>query len=134
MKSRVFCAALDELHEMLQWIRSEAAQMGFGPSDLYRIELAAEEAIVNVIHHSYSKRGGEIGIGIQSQPHAMQIEITDSGQPFNPLEQKPKQAGATLEEREEGGLGIVFIEKCMDQISYERKNNRNVLTLTKNRK
>jgi serine/threonine-protein kinase RsbW len=134
MKSRVFFASLDQLHEMLHWIRSEAARLGFQSSDLYRIELASEEAIVNVIHHSYLDQGGEIGIDIDStKSGAMQIEISDSGQAFNPLMQKQKKhAPATLEEREAGGLGIIFIQKCMDSVRYERKNNHNVLTLTKN--
>ena len=57
METRTFSASLEQLHEMLYWIRDAAEKMGFGSSDLYKIELAAEEALVNVIHHSYRRQG-----------------------------------------------------------------------------
>lgn len=131
MTTKVFNATLDHLHEMLQWIRYKAVRTGFGRSDSNRIELAAEEAIVNIIRHAYLNRGGKISIGVETDSSAMHIEITDSGPAFNPLDQKPKKSRASLEEKEEGGLGIVFILKCMDQVSYERKKQQNVLRLVK---
>jgi len=47
--------------------------------------------------------------------------------PFNPLAQKPKApVNASLEERQMGGLGLLFIRKCLDEVSYQRKNNQNI--------
>jgi serine/threonine-protein kinase RsbW len=134
MKSRHFFASLDQLHEMLLWIREEAAKMGFDSSELYKIELAAEEAIVNVIHHSYGNQKGKVEIAVDSLPDRLQITISDEGAPFNPLAKKTKKdLGAPLEEREMGGLGLFFIRKCLDEVSYQRKNNQNILTLIKKR-
>ena len=132
METKIFLAAIENLHEMLHWIRSEAQRMAFGSSDLYKIELAAEEAIVNVIRHSYEGKGGEVFITIHTQPESITITISDCGIPFNPLAKKPKaQLNASLEEREMGGLGLVFIRKCLDEVSYQRQNQRNILTLIK---
>ena len=50
MKSLNFFASLDQLHEMLSFIREEATAMDFDTQRLYQIELASEEALVNVIH------------------------------------------------------------------------------------
>ena len=62
----------------------------------------------------------------------MKITIADSGKPFNPLVQKPKaDREASLEERQMGGLGLLFIRKCLDEVSYQRKNHQNILTLIK---
>lgn len=117
---------------MLYWIRDAAEKMGFGSSDLYKIELAAEEAFVNVIHHSYEDKGGGVLISISSDAGSMKITIADSGKPFNPLVQKPQaDHEASLEERQMGGLGLLFIRKCLDEVSYQRKNHQNILTLIK---
>jgi anti-sigma regulatory factor (Ser/Thr protein kinase) len=132
METRKFLATIEILHSMLQWIRSEADKMAFESLDRYKIELAAEEAIVNVIRHSYAGKEGEVSITIDSEGGLLKITISDSGQPFNPLAKKSK-AGlyASLEERQMGGLGLVFIRKCLDEVSYQRKNNQNILTLIK---
>ncbi|WP_288716113.1 ATP-binding protein, partial [uncultured Treponema sp.] len=37
----------------------------------------------------------------------------------------------SVEEREIGGLGIFLTKKYMDSVLYERKDNRNVLTIKK---
>ncbi|MBQ6739008.1 MAG: ATP-binding protein, partial [Synergistaceae bacterium] len=36
------------------------------------------------------------------------------------------------EEREIGGLGIFMVKKSMDDIKYEYKDGKNILTITKN--
>jgi len=135
METKVFAASLDHLHEMLVWIRNEADKVAFSHSELYKIELAAEEAIVNVIRHSYQGREGNVMISIQAFGDSIHIAIADSGDPFNPLAGMPKvHAHATLEERQAGGLGLLFIRKCLDEVSYERKNDQNILTLIKKRR
>ena len=126
-----FFASIDHLHDMLSWIRVESEKIGFQPSQLYHIELASEEAIVNVIHYTYNDQGGEIEISIDATPHQLQITISDLGKPFNPIAKKAKQTNASLDERKVGGLGLLLIQKCMDEVSYQRQNNRNVLTLIK---
>jgi anti-sigma regulatory factor (Ser/Thr protein kinase) len=134
METRNFLAALDHLHEMLFWIRSEAQKMGFGTSELYKIELAAEEAIVNVIHHSYQDKGGPITIGIETSPRQISLTITDQGTAFNPLNCTPvKPQPRSIEEQEVGGLGLLFVHEYLDGIRYQRKNDQNILTLIKKR-
>ena len=36
-----------------------------------------------------------------------------------------------VEERPIGGLGIYLVKQIMDEVYYERKNNKNILTLIK---
>lgn len=132
METRTFSASLEYLHEMLRFVRIEAQKMGFSRSDQYKIELAAEEAIVNVIHHSYQDKGGDVSISIDSADGLLKVTISDMGLPFNPLAQKLKvHSKESLQERQPGGLGLIFIRKCLDEVSYERKNNQNILMLIK---
>ena len=51
-------ARVESLHELLTFIRAEAKKRGFSESALNRIELVAEEALVNVFVHGYAKGQG----------------------------------------------------------------------------
>lgn len=130
MKTKMFTASLDHLHGMLKFISEKAQALGF-KDHLRKIELAAEEAIVNVIHHSYSGREGKIQLDIDFNHDALHVTISDFGKPFNPLAQETSfSPNVPIEERDVGGLGLVFIRKCADDVSYERKGEQNVLSLT----
>jgi anti-sigma regulatory factor (Ser/Thr protein kinase) len=44
---------------------------------------------------------------------------------------KEPELGDDVESRQIGGLGIFLMRKKMDQVTYEFKNGKNVLTLRK---
>ena len=124
-----FEAKVDSLRSCLEWILSQLEPVGFSSQQLQKIELASEEAIINIISHGNVEI---IGVEIQAVLRShVEICITDTGAAFNPLENKPIDPTLKEEEREIGGLGIHFIRKCMDEVRYERKSNQNILTLVK---
>ena len=57
--------------------------------------------------------------------------VHDGGKPFNPLDVKPPDLYAPLEDRELGGLGIHLVRSLMDQVTYRREGDQNVLTVRK---
>ena len=61
----------------------------------------------------------------------LRIEIRDDGIPFDPLAHPEPDTSIPLEEKPIGGLGILMARKSMDDISYERRDSENILTLTK---
>lgn len=129
-----FSADLQQLRNMLRWIREKLSLVDFSQDALWKIELSSEEALVNIIRHAYKDQPGEIQIDIHMTPHQFaKISFKDNGPAFNPLEQEETiDPSAPLEERNEGGLGILLIRKYMDDIHYERVGDWNQLTLTKN--
>ncbi len=129
----LFPAKIDLLHRMLHWIRERLLLNGFDSDAIGKVELASEEALVNVIRHAYSDTEGTIGIDLFLHPQShVEIIITDQGPPFNPLAKELQiNPFASLEERVEGGLGILFMKQYMDEIRYERKSEKNILTLVK---
>lgn len=130
---KTFPASLDKLYDMLQFIREQAVAANFNEHIIPKIELAVEEALVNIITYGYPNRRGTIEIQITT-PNLLGIKITiiDKGIPYNPLtntktfEQAPNFEGKTI-----GGYGIYFILKIMDEVDYKRENNCNILTLKK---
>jgi anti-sigma regulatory factor (Ser/Thr protein kinase) len=130
VNSHKFSATLDHLHEMIQWISEKLSSLD--PHILSKITLASEEAIVNVIHHAYANRGGDLEIQIELVPgKQLQITFIDEGISFDPLSLKEHSPPSSLEEQKIGGLGISLMRKCVDQLLYHKIENRNLLTLIK---
>jgi len=128
-----FQADMQTLDQMLQWVRKFLIQGEFPEIHIRKIELAVEEAIVNVIHYAYHDRKGPIELICSLYPQdRMELIIKDQGPAFNPLMQKQKiNPEASLEEREEGGLGILLMREYMDDVHYKRNDPYNVLTFVK---
>lgn len=95
------------------------------------IKLALDEAVTNVIQYAYPGTTGDIRIDIECDNRKLKITITDKGIPFNPLENKEPDITLPLEERPIGGLGIFLVKQLMTDVSYQRSEGYNILTMTK---
>ena len=104
------------------------------PSKLaHEVNICLDEIVSNVINYGYPD-GGEhlMEIRLALTPEGLITEVEDGAKPFNPLnEAKEPDVGKPLEEREIGGLGVFLVKKLMDEVSYTRCGDRNILTLTK---
>ena len=118
---------------MLGWIREQLRKNGLDEVSIRKVELASEEALVNIIRHAYKETEGTIDIDVRKGPKKqIEIEIRDNGPPFDPLKQEIAfDPLASLEERKIGGLGILFIRQYMDEMRYCREGNTNILVLVK---
>ena len=59
------------------------------------------------------------------------VTITDDGIPFDPFSVKTPDTDLSIDEREIGGLGIHLVRNMMDKVSYQRKDNKNIVNLIK---
>ena len=132
---KIFLAKIDELPEMLSWIRKKAKSKDFAFDDIKKIEIAMEEVIINIIHHAYKNISGRIHLSVLFFSNRIEITVKDKGPPFNPLEvKKEKKSFNVLEETKEGGMGIFIFRHCMDDFSYRRWESYNILTMIKYKK
>lgn len=123
---------LENLHALVDFVTSYAVEQGFGGKKISEIELALEEIIVNIIKHAYKAYGidGDIEINCWlDKEKRLNIEITDSGTPFDIFSAREPDIDADIDERQIGGLGIFFVKKLMDEVRYKRENDQNKLTL-----
>ncbi len=115
-------AFVDEVCEALNFDMSKSMQMN----------LALEEAVVNVMSYAYpAGTQGDIHIEAQANDVRLKFTITDNGVPFDPTAKEDIDTTLSAEERPIGGLGIFLVREMMDSINYERVNGQNVLTLRK---
>ncbi len=133
MSESSFPATLDRLDEMIAFILDFAERQGLNPGAAYKVRLAAEEVLVNIVKHAYPDGPGTIGIACAPAEGAagIAIEIKDTGLPFNPLEKSDPDTALPMEERPIGGLGIFLVKKVMDDIGYVRDGDTNILRLVK---
>jgi serine/threonine-protein kinase RsbW len=100
--------------------------------DIYAVQLSVDEACTNIIKHAYAnKNEGKITIRCMLACSRFVVELIDWGNPFDPTTLPPPDIESGLHERKEGGLGIYFIRKFMDEVSYRRSDNTNLLTIAK---
>lgn len=128
-----FSADLAQLPEILNWIHAQIEKTELSDSDKMRVELAMEEAIVNVITHAALDHSLVCSlVCIQEPKSQIEFQLKDSGPPFNPLAHiGESQNELSLDERKPGGLGIAIMRKYMDVLLYRREENQNILTLIK---
>jgi len=130
---KTFPAELDALYEMLGFVKAQAQTIGIDPTRIIKIELAVEEALVNVMAYGYPTLKGSLEISCSpTQKHGIRIVIKDHGIPYNPLAQANKLMAVSPQEGQIlGGYGIYFILKIMDETEYYREGECNFLTLIK---
>jgi len=130
-----FKAELVSLHPILCWVREQLGPSLFSEKELLHIDLALEEAVVNIISYAYPDDDdkGEIELSFHHEKGKyVEFVIEDRGALFNPLSHEREESShLPIEELKEGGWGIVFIQKFMDEVAYIRRNKKNVLTLRK---
>ena len=131
--TRSFPASLEKLYDMLLFVKEQAMAAGFNDTHVSKIELAAEEALVNIISYGYPNSKGDIDISCNlPERKGIRIIIKDQGIPYNPLiDAKKFDPLLSKNGKSVGGYGVHFILKIMDKVDYTRENNSNVLTLVK---
>ena len=123
-----FSASLASLVKIMEYVRSSLGRYGLDVATSRKIELVCEEAIVNVILYAYKSASGDVNIVFQRNNNRLEITIQDFGTPFNPLDAKINlQDKVPIQKRKEGGVGIFLMKKMVDEISYKRDADANVL-------
>jgi anti-sigma regulatory factor (Ser/Thr protein kinase) len=84
------------------------------------IEIAASEAVANVIRHAYKgePRPAQVRIKCSQGKSGMVVEIVDRGCGFAP---PPGNVTPEVDPDREGGLGIILIKSFMDRVCYTSK-------------
>jgi sigma-B regulation protein RsbU (phosphoserine phosphatase) len=118
--------------ELGMFVDEVCENVGFDMSTTFKLNLAIEEAVVNVMSYAYpAGTKGDVDIDAEADDEQLKFVISDSGTPFDPTQKGEVDTTLSAEERGIGGLGIHLIRQIMDTINYERVDGKNVLTLRK---
>ena len=123
---------VETIPQLASFVEEVGERFGADFSVTMSINLALEEAVVNVMNYAYPKgTTGEIDITASFSDGFLIFTISDGGKPFDPTQVSDPDTSLSAEERPIGGLGIHLVRQIMDEVSYTYENNRNILTLKK---
>ena len=123
-------AHLAHLQTFVNFVTSCSRGQGFNQKKIHEIELAAEEALVNIFTYAYEEEIGDVEIICKiDNDERFILEIIDTGVPFNVLSVKDPDISADISERHIGGLGVFLMKNLMDAVHYRREGDKNILNL-----
>ena len=127
----VIRATIDAIEQIAIFLEELLEKAEVPMMEAARIQLAAEEAITNVVTHGYDKEPGDVSVRCTISDEQVMITITDTGPAFDPTMIPPADVMADLDHRNIGGLGVHLIRSVMDQVTYTRNEDMNQLVLIK---
>jgi len=130
MEKKSFVPKIESIYEMQEFVKRCIPENNDDPQKLLNIELIIEEIVMNIINYGLKDHPkGIIVIGVDILNQDMIIEISDNGIEFNPFEIEDPDVNASLDDREPGGLGFFFVKELTRNVSYSRKDGKNILHL-----
>ncbi|MCL2389968.1 MAG: SpoIIE family protein phosphatase [Endomicrobia bacterium] len=128
----VLKTAVKELDKLLSWVGGFMKSAGYDGSLRNKINIVAEEIFVNIAHYAFDgKEDNKATVRLIANNERFVMRFEDGGKPFNPLEYEVCDFCNNATERKIGGLGIYITKKWMDEITYERKDDKNIVTVYK---
>jgi len=95
-----------------------------------RVGVALDEILSNIMNYAYNDRSDHsIGVNVLLEEERLTITVIDDGMPFNPFDRESPDVDQRIEERSSGGLGIYLVSQMMDNVSWERRGDRNVVVM-----
>lgn len=97
-----------------------------------KVNVVLDELLSNIVKYGFAdSEEHSIKVSLQFYGRKLMITFEDDGIPFNPFQKTPPDLTLPIEEREIGGLGIHLVRKLMDEFSYKRDVNRNIVSMVK---
>lgn len=100
------------------------------PGVVQKLCIAFDELLNNIISYGYVDDGlHEIFVEMDYRNDALAVTIKDDGIPFNPFMGSDPDISLSVDDREIGGLGIHLVKQMMDEVSYMRFTDMNMVRL-----
>ena len=133
MKELVIDAEVNKLDEILEFADGFLDEVSCSAKAKIQLDVAIEEIFVNIASYAYGEGKGKAWFRIShsESPSAVTLVFEDEGTPFDPLAKEDPDTTLSAEERKIGGLGIYMVKKSMDDVRYEYRDNKNILTIYK---
>jgi serine/threonine-protein kinase RsbW len=118
--------------ERAELIEVFGAAHGLSPEVVFKLNLALDEVVTNIISHAYD----------DEDEHQIAIRVALDGEgrlrargrrrpSIQPLDAPRPDLGLDLAERPIGGLRVHIVRSVMDALEYRREDDRNILIMRK---
>ncbi|MCI0412413.1 ATP-binding protein [bacterium] len=110
-----------------------AESMGFGKRDSETAALAVEEALTNVIEHSYhGQEGKKMRVIFEMEGDKFTVRILHTGDQIDSSQfVLVDELAHFYKQKKRGGLGVLIMKKCMDEVTYKSGPDQNECCMIK---
>lgn len=123
---------LTEISQLEPFMEKLSEAYGISPDVQFQLNLALDEALANSINYAYPEgTEGSIILEAETEGNMLVLRLMDYGTPFDPTLQGDVDTTLSVEQRPIGGLGIFLIKHMMDDVTYVRQEEKNILTMKK---
>ncbi len=123
-------AKKENYKDFLNWLYGVFDSNDIAQDKRFKLELVSEEIYTNIASYAYTDNIGKICIETTKENNKFIMRFIDWGTPYNPLERPDPDVNFPPESREQGGLGIFIVKNSVDEISYEYKDGKNILSVS----
>ncbi|WP_052813301.1 ATP-binding protein [Desulfonatronum thioautotrophicum] len=118
------------LEPLRHFVLEHFQSTGLNPALALKIDLVLEEVLLNIFTYAYTPdRPGMVTVecGSQADKGGFLIRFSDQGPPFDPLSQTLPDVTLDMDERTQGGLGILLAREMSSFQEYRREGESNIL-------
>jgi anti-sigma regulatory factor (Ser/Thr protein kinase) len=128
MPGRTVALTIDAVAHCTDFVTSHAQEAGFPIARVREVELVVEEVVANICKYSYGDGLGNVELICRRLDGArLELEFIDYGRPFDILAQPDPDLSVDIDQRDVGGIGVPMLRALINQASYRRDEERNVL-------
>jgi len=133
MKELTIAATVENIETVTEFVNAQLEALDCPMKAQMQIDIAIDELFGNIAHYAYNPDVGSatVQVEVTEEPLAVIITFIDGGIPYDPLAAADPDITLSAEERQIGGLGIYMVKKSMDEITYEYKDGKNILSIKK---
>ncbi|MBQ8486487.1 MAG: ATP-binding protein [Prevotella sp.] len=121
-----------ELERVAQFVEEIGEELGLDMELQMNLNLVMEEMVSNVIFYAYPEgTEAEIELLAECDGKELTFVLSDKGREFDPTLKEDADVNTNPAEREIGGMGIFIVKNIMNQVTYQRLEGKNLLTMKK---
>ena len=125
---------MDELLRVNQFVEEIGEELGLDMELQMNLNLVMEEMVVNVISYAYPQgKEADIELLAESDGKELTFVLSDRGKEFDPTMNETGDTDMDVNpaERDLGGMGIYIVKNIMNEVTYQRLEGKNLLTMKK---
>ena len=122
--------SFDSVADSSRQLECFASKNALHPRKTYQLELVYEELMTNVVKYSYPDSAEHrIRVILENTGDTIVFTIIHDGTDSNPWTQADPDLTTPLEDRQEGGIGILLCRKFSRSVSYERRDGKSIISV-----
>jgi serine/threonine-protein kinase RsbW len=116
----------DAGHKLIDQLMGVLTELGWSTKDLFHVQLAAEEAMVNAVKHGNKEAEDKVvEVEFKVASNATYVRIKDQGEGFSPEELPDPRDSEHLECT--NGRGVMLMKEMMTEVQFNDSGNEVIM-------